>query len=111
MSGLELSLQVLPGLVTAEEEISVEALEVTVDVLERRNRFDSCNRCTMALGGEAGAFCSVKSLDAVVAIIESGGEVRSSAAGFSSANLTIVDDDYSATGASELVRRRHSGNP
>jgi hypothetical protein len=64
----------------------------------------------MTLGRESRTFFSVKSFDAVVTIVESGGKVCRGAPGFSTANLSIIDDYHGSAGASELIRCRHSGD-
>jgi hypothetical protein len=64
----------------------------------------------VAFGGSLRTCQAVKLLNLVIPVIERIREMRSSAAGFSTTNWTIVDYDYGPPGACQQVCRGHSGN-
>src|SRR5438094_9832696 len=65
---LELPLEIFSLAVAAEEQISVETLEVAVDFLQRRDVLDTIDGGAVACCGDAGAGGAVKFLNFVVAI-------------------------------------------
>ena len=73
MGGLELFLQIFARFLAAKKKVSLNALEVAVDVFHRRDALDAVNRRHVALGGDASAFLAVNALDVVVAVVERGG--------------------------------------
>ena len=75
MCGFELSLEVFLSRVSAKKEVSIESLEVAIDVFERGDRFDASNRCGMALGRQPRSLGAVQFLDSVVPVVEGGARV------------------------------------
>src|SRR3954465_9335304 len=106
----ELSLELLASVFPAEEQVAFDALELAVDVFHRCDALDAMNRRHMALSGETRAFLSVELFDVVIAVVESGGEMGSSSAGFAATDRAVIDDDDRATCAREQVGRRHAGD-
>ena len=110
MCRLELSLQILACFFATEKQVSLNALEVTVDVFHRRDAFNAMDRRHVTLGGNACALFAVEAGDVVVPIVECGGEMGGGAARLSATDWPVVDDDYGAAGAGEEISGGHSGD-
>ncbi len=68
------------------------------------------NRRHVTLGREAGALFAVKPGNVVVAVVQGRREMGRGATGFTTTDRSIIYEHDRATGASEQVRRRHSGD-
>src|SRR2546423_1166395 len=104
----ELSFQIFVGLGTAQEQVSLDALELAIDVFHRGNALDAVNRRHVTLSGNARAFLAVNLFDLVETVIECGGEVRGGAARLTPPRWAVPDEADCASGAGQQVSRRHA---
>src|SRR5947209_566860 len=109
--GLQLSLQNLLRLVGRREEITVEPLEVAINLLFLDDCFDAINRGGVALGGEPRAALTVQAFEFKVAVVERVDEVRRGSAGHAAAHGPVIQKDDRFTLTREQVSGRHPRDP
>jgi hypothetical protein len=110
MRGIELPLELVALAAGPEKQVSVDTLEIAIDVLLRGDRLDARYRCSVAFGGNLCTGETMEFLYLVVPVIECIGEVRGSAARLAAADWPVIDYDYSPASAGQQVCGGHSGN-
>jgi len=108
VSSLQLVFQDFAVVTVAEKEITVEPLEITVDVLERGNGFDAVDCGSVTFSGDSCAFHAMQLLDLGEVIVECSRDVSSRSSCFSAANRAVVDHHDRPSGTGEEVRGSHA---
>src|SRR5687767_3219504 len=98
MRGLELAREPLFLVVAAEEEVSIDALEGTVDSFAANDRLDAVDRRTVARCGDARSLLAMELLESVEAVIHRVREVRGRAPRLAPTDLSIIQHDDAASG-------------
>jgi hypothetical protein len=110
MSSVKLLLELVALAVSTEKQVTIDALEVAVDVFLGRYRFNTVDSGGVTFGGELRTVLSVKLFDLVIAIVERVGEMRRCATGFAASNRTIIYDGNCTARTGEQIGRGHAGD-
>jgi len=106
----ELAIEELLLIVWREEQVSVEPLEITVNLLLFHNRFDLIDGGAVTLGREPRPALSMQALDFEVAIINGVAQVSGGDSGHATRDLAVVDDNNGFACFGEQVRGRKAGD-
>jgi hypothetical protein len=92
------------------EQVAVDAVKKTVDLLPGNGLFDKIDGRGVAGGSEAGAVLTVDAFHLDEAVIDGAGEVGGGASGLAASDGTIIHHQHALAGLAQGVGRRQSGN-
>src|SRR5579862_8917232 len=96
---------------TIAEQITIDALELALDVFGAGDRLDLVDRRDVTLGREPRGVEAVQALERIVPVIQYRGDMRGRSSGLAAGYATVVDRDDCLTGACQEIRGRDAGHP
>jgi hypothetical protein len=108
LGGVELDVERLLGVALVEEEESIDAGEVAVDLLLTDDGFDAIDRSGVAFVGELGSLLSMRAIQLGEPVVDGTDEVGAGAAGLPIPRRSLADQDHGFAFALEQVCGRQS---
>src|SRR3954452_22532317 len=106
LAGIEFFLQVFQRLVRRLEQVTIQSLEIALDLFLENDAFNPINRGAMALRRHPRPVLPVVFLEVVVAIVEGVDNMRRGPARHPTPDWTVVEDNHGAAHARQFIRNR-----